>query len=280
MAELGRMNKLEVVREVGFGVYLDGGAMGGILLPKRYVPEGCKLGDLLDVFVYTDTDDFPVATTEVPQVQVGQVASLKVASVERVGVFLDWGLPKDLFLPYSELRRKEPEVGKHILVYVYLDNTNRICASARLDRYLDKTPANYKRNQQVELIIAGQTDLGYKAVVNNTHWGVLYQDEVFRKLRAGYKTRGFIKQVRPDGKIDLALDKPGYAKVDRLQQQILNHLREHDGFSPLNDKTAPEQIYSTYGISKKAYKMAIGGLYRQRLISIEENGIRLLDANA
>ncbi len=279
MAQIGRMNKLAVVREVGFGVYLDGGELGGILLPKRYVPAECKVGDLLDVFVYVDSDDFPIAITEEPKVQLGQVASLKVVSVEKVGVFLDWGLPKDLFLPYSEIRSQHPEVGQHVLVYVYLDNTDRICASARLDRYLDKTPADYKRNQAVDLVIAGQTDLGYKAVVNGTHWGVLYHDEVFRKLRRGYKTRGFIKQVRPDGKIDLSLDKPGYAKVDRLQQKILQHLEERSGFSPLNDKSPPEQIYATYGISKKAYKMAIGGLYRQRKITIDEDGIRLAEDN-
>jgi len=279
LAQIGRMNKLEVVREVGFGVYLDGDDLGGILLPKRYVPEGCKLGDRLDVFVYMDSDEFPIAITDAPLVQLGQVASLKVVSVEKVGVFLDWGLPKDLFLPYSEIRSQHPEVGQHVMVYVYLDNTNRICASARLDRFLDKTPADYKRNQQVELVIAAQTDLGYKAVVNGTHWGVLYHDEVFRKLRRGYKTRGFIKQVRPDGKIDLSLDKPGYAKVDRLQQKILQHLDERNGYSPLNDKSQPEQIYSTYGISKKAYKMAIGGLYRQRLITIDEDGIRLVEGN-
>lgn len=277
MVQIGRTNKLEVIREVGFGVYLDGGALGGILLPKRYVPEGCKLGDRLDVFVYMDSDEFPVAITESPKVQVGQVASLKVASVEQVGVFLDWGLPKDLFLPYSELRRKEPEVGQQLLVYVYLDNSGRICASACLDRHIDKEPAHYERNQQVDLVIAAETDLGYKAVINGRHWGVIYHNEVFRKLRTGYKTRGFIKQVRPDGKIDLALDKPGYAKVDRLQQQILHHLDTQAGFSPLNDKSAPEQIYSTYGISKKAYKMAIGGLYRQRLITIESDGIRLAE---
>lgn len=275
MAQIGRMNNLEVVREVGFGVYLDGGDLGGILLPKRYAPEGCKLGDLLDVFVYMDSDEFPIATTEVPKVQVGGVAALKVVSVEKVGVFLDWGLPKDLFLPYSELRRKEPEVGQDLLVYVHLDNSGRICASTRLDRYLDKEPAEYARNEQVNLVIAAKTDLGYKAVVNGTHWGVIYHNEVFRKLRMGYKTRGFIKQVRPDGKIDLALDKPGYAKVDRLQQKILNHLEERGGFSPLNDKSAPDQIYNTFGISKKAYKMAIGGLYRQRQITIDEDGIRL-----
>lgn len=279
MAQIGRMNKLEVVREVGFGVYLDGDDLGGILLPKRYVPEGCKLGDRLDVFVYMDSEEFPIAITDAPLVQLGQAASLKVVSVEKVGVFLDWGLPKDLFLPYSEIRSQHPEVGQHVMVYVYLDNTNRICASARLDRFLDKTPADYKRNQQVELVIAAQTDLGYKAVVDGTHWGVLYHDEVFRKLRRGYKTRGFIKQVRPDGKIDLSLDKPGYAKVDRLQQKILQYLDEHNGYSPLNDKSQPEQIYSTYGISKKAYKMAIGGLYRQRLITIDEDGIRLVEGN-
>jgi len=277
LAQIGRMNKLEVVREVGFGVYLDGDDLGGILLPKRYVPEGCKIGDWLDVFVYMDSDEFPIAITEEPKVQLGQAASLKVVSVERVGVFLDWGLPKDLFLPYSEIRSQKPEVGQHVLVLVYLDNTGRLCATARLDRFLDRTPPEFKRGEAVDLVIVGQTDLGHKAVVNGTHWGVLYHDEVFRKLRKGYKTRGFIKQVRPDGKIDLSLDKPGYAKVDRLQQKILQHLDERSGFSPLNDKSPPEQIYSTYGISKKAYKMAIGGLYRQRKITIDEDGIRLIE---
>ncbi|MGB0733355.1 MAG: CvfB family protein [Pontibacterium sp.] len=280
MAAIGYISSLKVIREVGFGVYLDGGELGGVLLPKREVPEGTAVGQTLEVFIHTDSDDFPIATIRKPHLILGQVGMLRVAAVEKVGVFLDWGLPKQLLLPYSELRKKSPEKGQELLVITYLDNTGRICASTRLDRHLNKTEPGYKKGDEVQLVIAGETDLGYKAVVNNRHWGVLYRNQVFKKLFFGQRTKGYINQVREDGKIDLMLEKKSGGQVDDLQEKIIQMLNENRGFLALNDKTPPAVISRTFGVSKKVFKMAIGGLYKQRKIVIHEGGISFPDKHS
>ncbi|MEL7586118.1 MAG: S1-like domain-containing RNA-binding protein [Prolixibacteraceae bacterium] len=276
MAAIGTLNELEVVKTVDFGVYLDGGSHDEILLPKRYVPENCQVGDRLEVFIYLDSEDRLVATTEKPLVMVGEFALLKVVEITSFGAFLDWGLMKDLLVPFREQQEKM-EKGKSYLVYVYLDNeSQRIVATSRLDKCLGNIPVDYEAGEEVDLIIAGKTDLGYKAIVDNSHWGVIYHNEVFQPLRPGEKLKGFIKQVRPDEKIDLRLDKPGYEKIDSISQGILDQMKAAGGFLPFSDKSDPELIVKTFKTSKKNFKKALGSLYKQHLITIEENGIRLV----
>ena len=276
MAAIGLMNELEVVKTVDFGIYLDGGPHGEILMPKRYVPEGTKPGDMLNVFIYLDSEDRLIATSETPKAMVGEFVMLKVISVTSVGAFLDWGLPKDLLVPFRE-QQQRMEAGKSYLVYVYLDDeSQRIVATSKLDKCLDNIPVDYEPGEEVDLIIAGQTNLGYKAIIDNSHWGMIYKNEVFQDLQTGQHVKGFIKAIREDEKIDLSLQKEGYEKIDDISQTILNKLAANKGFLPFTDKTDPEIIKNTFKISKKNFKKAIGTLYKQRLISLEENGIRML----
>ena len=275
MAEIGVYNNLRVIKEVDFGVYLDGGEHEEILLPRRYVPEDCKVDDIIKVFVYLDSEDRFIATTETPYAIVGDFALLKVVAVESVGAFLDWGLLKDLLVPFGE-QSPTMEKDKSYIVRIYVDKqSNRIAATTRLDRYLDNTPGNFHAAQEVELLICNQTDIGYKAIINGTHWGVLYSNEVFQPLKSGQKIKGYIKKVREDNKIDLSLHKPGYERVDDITDTILNVLKEQGGFISVTDKSSPETINKLFGVSKKTYKKAIGAIYRKKLITIENDGIRL-----
>ena len=275
MAEIGVFNNLRVIKEVDFGVYLDGGEHEEILLPRRYVPENCKVDDNIRVFIYLDSEDRFIATTETPYAMVGDFALLKVVAVESVGAFLDWGLLKDLLVPFGE-QSPTMEIGKSYIVKIYVDKqTNRIAATTRLDRYLDNEPGNFHAGQEVKLLICNQTDIGYKAIINGTHWGVLYSNEVFQPLKSGQKTKGYIKKVREDNKIDLSLHKPGYERVDDITDTIINVLKEQGGFISVTDKSSPETINKLFGVSKKTYKKAIGAIYRKRLITIESDGIRL-----
>ncbi|HJO55829.1 MAG TPA: S1-like domain-containing RNA-binding protein [Candidatus Scalindua sp.] len=276
MAEIGVYNNLRVIKEVDFGVYLDGGEHEEILLPRRYVSEDCKVDNIIKVFIYLDSEDRFIATTETPYAMVGDFALLKVVAVESVGAFLDWGLLKDLLVPFGE-QSPTMEIGKSYIVRIYVDKqSNRIAATTRLDRYLDNTPGNFHAAQEVELLICNQTDIGYKAIINGTHWGVIYSNEVFQPLKSGQKTKGYIKKVREDNKIDLSLHKPGYERVDDITDTILNVLKEQGGFISVTDKSSPETINKLFGVSKKTYKKAIGAIYRKRLITIEDDGIRLI----
>lgn len=274
MIEMGRLNKLSVLKKVEFGVFLDGGEDGEILLPQRSAPESCEVGDILEVFIYRDSEDRLVATTEIPFAQLGEFANLRVKALEKVGAFLDWGLLKDLLLPFSEQTR-ELRVGQDALVFLYLDKSDRICASMRLDRHIDKTPGSYKEEQAVDLLIAARTDLGFKAIINGRHWGMLYANEVFTRLEIGQRIKGFIKNIRPDGKIDLFLQQLGHKSSDDIGEKILSLLKARGGYLEINDKTDAEVIYEMFGVSKKKYKMALGGLYKKRLVTIEDKGIRL-----
>lgn len=277
MALVGRYNSLQVVKHTDFGLYLDGGADGEILLPNRYIPKGVphEVEDWLNVFVYLDSEDKLLATTEKPKVQVGEFASLKVVEVNSIGIFLDWGLPKDLLLPFSEEKR-QLRAGEYCIVHVFLDRrTRRITASAKIDRYLDKTPANYREGQAVKVLVAGQTDLGFNAVIENAHWGLIHKNEVFKFLRSGMRETAYIKEVRADGKIALSLQPAGQQAVEGLQGQILAALREAGGQLPLSDRTAPEVIAQRFGVSKGNFKKAIGALYKAGKILIEDEGIRL-----
>ena len=274
MVEIGKFNKLKAVRQMEFGMFLDGAEDGEILLPRRYVKDDLKVGDEVEVFIHFDSEDRLTATLDKPKAQVGEFASLMVKSVERVGAFLDWGLGKDLFLPFSEITR-DIRMGQSVVVYLYLDKSDRIASTMRLEHHISKEPANYTAGQEVNLLIVSKTDLGYKALINGAHWGMLYANEVFDKIFLGQAIKGYIKQVRPDGKVDLALQKMGHKSSEDIGPLIMEKLREEGGFLPINDKTSAELIYDMFGVSKKKYKMALGDLYKKRLLTVKDDGIYL-----
>lgn len=275
MANIGEFNSLKIIALTANGVYLDANNLGEILLPNRYVPENCQVDDEVSVFIYADSADRLVATTETPRAQVNQFASLKVVQTNKMGAFLDWGLPKDLLVPFNQ-QHSAMEQGKYYLVRIYLDqNTERLVATSKIDRFIDVWPADYQKWDKVELIIGGKTDLGFKAIINGQHWGLLYDNEIFQPLRIGKKITGFIKNVRADGRIDLSLSRPGEGKVNDFSAKLLAHIAENDGFSPLHDKSSPELIKRTLGVSKKTFKATVGNLLKQKKITIENNGIRL-----
>jgi predicted RNA-binding protein (virulence factor B family) len=268
---------LQVVKHTDFGLYLDGGADGEILLPNRYIPKDTPSEDedWLNVFVYLDSEDKLIATTEKAKVQVGQFASLKVVEINSIGIFLDWGLPKDLLMPYSEEKR-QMRAGEYCVVHVYLDRrTRRITATAKLDRYLDKTPANYRVGQQVDLLVVEESPMGFKAIINNQHWGLIHKNEVFKFLRSGKQEKGYIKEVRDDGKIALSLQPVGEAAAGSLHEQILSKLKAADGVLPVSDKSDPQVIADLFGVSKGNFKKAIGALYKSGQIVIHDNRIEL-----
>ncbi|MBA1196962.1 putative RNA-binding protein (virulence factor B family) [Pseudomonas sp. BIGb0278] len=275
MALLGRYNSLQIVKHVEFGLYLDGGADGEILLPRRYIPKDTptELDDWLNVFIYLDSEDQLIATTEKPKVQVGEFASLKVKDINGAGIFLDWGLSKDLLMPYSEEKRSL-KIGDYCVVHVYLDKrTRRITATARLDRYLDLTPAAYTAGQPVELLVADETDLGFKAIINNRHWGLIHKNEIFKFLRSGMHEKGFIKEVRQDGKIALSLQPVGQALADGLQEQIMAKLEAAGGTLAVCDKSDPQVISGLFNVSKGNFKKAIGALFKAGRIVILDDRI-------
>lgn len=275
MALLGRFNSLQILRNTPIGLFLDAGNDGEVLLPRRYAPrdEPCAEGDWLNVFLYLDSEDRLIATTEKPKVQVGGFASLRVVEVGRVGIFLDWGLPKDLLLPFSEEKR-QMKAGEYCVVHVYLDKrTRRITATSRLDRYLDTTPADYKPGQPVELLVAGETPMGFKAIINNRHWGLIHKNEVFKFLRSGMHEQGYIKEVRADGKVSLSLQPVGAALSDSLQEQIMARLDAEGGVLPVSDKSDPALISKLFNVSKGNFKKAIGGLFKQGRIVIHDDRI-------
>ncbi len=277
MALIGRYNSLQVVKHTDFGLYLDGGANGEILLPKRYIPKDTpsEVEDWLNVFIYLDSSDKLIATTEKPKVQVGEFASLKVLEINSIGIFLDWGLPKDLLLPYSE-EKHSLEAGQYCVVHVYLDkHTRRITATARLDRYLDVRPAAYQVGQPVDLLVAEATDMGFKAIINNQHWGLIHKNEVFKFLRSGMREKGFIKELRGDGKISLSLQPVGQDAANSLHESIVKRLQENGGTLQVSDKSPPEVISNLFGVSKGNFKKAIGALYKQGKIVIHPERIDL-----
>ncbi|MEI6066289.1 MAG: S1-like domain-containing RNA-binding protein [Methylococcaceae bacterium] len=275
MLNIGKINTLKIVKKQGPDVYLDNGTSAKVLLADKKPPENCQVGDALDVFVYVDSEGHLAATTKTPLAQVDDIAWLKVVSLNYVGAFLDWGLPKDLLVPFSE-QHHEMEVGKSYLVKVFLDDKNRIAATTKIDRFIEDESVDFEVGQKVSLIIADKTELGFKAIVNNSHWGLLYQNELFQPLKRGQKLDGYIKQIREDGKIDLNLNQPGYGKVISLTDNILNKLKANNGTLMLSDKSPPEAIYAAFGVSKKVFKQAIGALYKKQLISIDKNGIKLV----
>lgn len=273
--ELGKFNQLEVVKEVDFGMYLDGGEEGEILLPTRYVPENCEIGDFLNVFLYLDIDERLIATTLTPLVQVGQFACLEVAWVNQFGAFLNWGLMKDLFVPFREQKMKM-QVGRSYVVHAHIDEESyRIVASAKVERYLSKEFPEYAPEEEVDILIWQKTDLGFKAIIDNKYSGLLYENEIFRNLETGMRMKAYVKQVREDGKVDLILQKPGFEKIDDFAKTLLDYIKEHDGRIDLTDKSPADDIYDTFGVSKKTFKKGVGDLYKKRLIALHEDGITL-----
>lgn len=277
---IGDFNTLTATRESANGLYLDGGPWGEILLPQRYVAKDMYPGSKIDVFLYTDSEDRLVATTEKPKARVGEFACLEVVNVTPIGAFLNWGLAKDLLMPLGEQKR-EVRPGERCVVAVFLDlNTHRVAASARLSGFICKDAPSYKKGDKVSLLICNKTELGYRAIVDHSYWGVLFSSDVFEPLEVGAVKQGFIKRVRKDGKIDLLLHKPGYKKVKDFTDTVLEKLEEEGGFLALNDKTDPETIYEVFGVSKKTFKQAVGALYKQRKISVDDEGIRRLPEDA
>jgi uncharacterized protein len=281
MATIGKRNTLTVLHESKSGIYLDGGEHGEILLPNRYVPRRIAPGDRLEVFVYRDSEDRLVATTETPLATVGEVATLKVISVNHhIGAFLAWGLAKDILLPFRE-QTGPVRVGQDVVVRVYLDEkTERIVASMKLGRDSALEPPNYRSGQPVEFLITDKTSLGYKALVEGRHPGLLYHEGISVPVAIGQKLKGFVRALRPDGKLDLSLDQAGYRRVAPLALRIIEALQRNKGRLGLDDDSPPEAIRQAFGTSKKAFKQALGTLYKARRIRFSKPGIELLDNTA
>ena len=270
----GTYHNLKVLREVDFGLYLDDGKEG-ILLPKRFVPKGAKTGDELRVFIYHDGEDRLIATTQKPLGRLGDIVKLRVVSVTPQGAFMDWGLMKDIFVPKSQQVSIMRPNGDY-LVKIYLDEqTGRIAATERVEQTLDNNALTVSLLEEVDLIVLRRTDIGYVVIINGKHTGVLHFNEIYRNIGVGDHFRGFIKKIYPDNKIDVAAGKPGYDRVEDESQKILRLLKENGGALPYHDKTDPETIYDIFGMSKKTFKMTLGSLYKQKLIALEKNGIRL-----
>ncbi|HEX3890738.1 MAG TPA: S1-like domain-containing RNA-binding protein [Verrucomicrobiae bacterium] len=278
MATIGKRNLLSVIRESTPGLYLDGGALGEILLPGRYIPKNLAQKQKLDVFVYRDSEDRLVATTETPHAMVGEFGYMKVISVHpQVGAFLDWGLQKDLLVPFRE-QEFPLRVGDWAIVYVALDlKTNRILASTRLNRHLNRDTPAYRDGQPVSLLITGKTPLGYNAIVENAHRGLLYKNNIAAALKIGAKLKGFVRTVRSGGKIDLSLDAAGYKRVAPLTDLIVSALQISGGKLEFDDDSSPAAIRQNFSVSKKAFKQALGKLYKTRRISFTKPGIQLLE---
>lgn len=272
----GEFNELEVVRVVSIGAYLDDGREG-ILLPKRYMPDDTRVGDRLNVFIYHDSESRMIATTEQPAGVVGDIVLLRVVSVTPQGAFMDWGLPKDIFVPKSQQKDRMYK-GERYLVKIYLDTqTGRVAATSKIDSSLSNEKLTVREREQVDLIVYRLTDIGYFVIINNRHTGVLHYGDVFRDLSPGDRLQGFIKKITPDNKIDVMPGIRGYGKVSGEEEKILQLLTAHDGYLPYHDKSDPEDIYRFFGMSKKIFKMTTGSLYKKRKIEFTTSGIRLAD---
>ena len=267
---------MKVVRETENGLYLDGENLGEILMPRKFVTSEVRESGQATVFVYSDSEDRLVATTETPYAEVGEFAFLEVVESNRYGTFLDWGLPKHLLVPFSE-QKATMTTGKSYLIYVFADTkTMRIAASAKTEKFLNSTPQAYKQGTEVQLLIAEETEIGYKAIVDNAYRGLLYKNQLIDTIAPGTKIKGFVNKVREDGKIDLLAEKPGYEKIDSISEKLLFVLKENNGFLALTDKSSPELIQALLGISKKNFKKAVGQLYKKRWIDFKSDGITLL----
>ena len=276
MVKVGDYNVLKVLREADFGFYLDDGAEG-ILLPKRFVPEGLKVGDEIKVFIYHDSEGRLIATTQHPKGVVGEIVKLKAITVTNQGAFLDWGLMKDIFVPKSKQLGGMRE-GAEYLIKIYVDEqTGRVAATEKIEPFLSNENLTVKEKDIVDLVVYRRTDIGYLVIINNKHTGVLHFNEIYQNIGVGDKLKGFIKTIRPENKIDVVAGKPGYNRVEDEAEKILRLLNENNGYLPYHDKSDPDEIYNFFGISKKAFKMATGNLYKQQKITFTKTGIKLLE---
>ena len=277
MIEYGKYNTLRVVKEVDFGIYLDGGEAGEILMPAKYVPKGTKPDDEIEVFIYSDSEDRPIATSETPIAFVNEFAHLKVKAVNKFGAFLDWGILKDLLVPFREQKADMVE-GYSYVVYIFLDEkTDRLVASAKVNKFLsDETPP-YEINDEVDILVQRKTEIGYMAIIENKFGGLLYKNEVFKDIEPGDRIKAFVKKIREDGKIDLALQKSGYQQIDGISQNVLQIIKDNNGFVGVTDKSSPDLIKAIFNVSKKSFKKAVGTLYKQRIIVIKDDGISIAE---
>ena len=274
--KLGDYNLMRVVKEVDFGMYLDGGVEGEILLPSRYVPKGLKVGDEISVFVYLDQDERPVATTLQPLAKVGDFAYLEVAWVNEYGAFLNWGLMKDLFCPFRE-QKKRMEKGQGHIVHVGIDEDSyRMVASAKVEHYLSREMPPYAHGDEVSLLVWQKTELGFKVIIDNEFAGLVYADQVFRPLTTGDRLNGYVDRVRPDGKIDVTIQPTGRRNTEEFSEVLLQYLKDNNGHCDLGDKSPAELISDRFKVSKKTFKKAVGDLYKRRLIELSDNGLTLL----
>lgn len=273
--KLGDYNTLKIVKRVDFGLYLDGDEAGEILLPQRYVPKNAKIDDEIEVFLYLDQEERLIATTEKPLAKVGDFSFLEVAWTNQYGAFLNWGLMKDLFCPFRE-QKKNMERGRKYIVHVHIDEeTYRIVASAKIERYLNNDQPPYYNGDEVELLVWQQTELGFKVIIDNAFEGLVYADQIFQPIRTGDRLKGYIYNVRGDGKIDVTLQPTGHQHTLDFAETLLEYLHTHGGQCELGDKSDAEAIKQRFQVSKKVYKRAIGDLYKRRLITIEDEGIKL-----
>ncbi len=277
MVKMGEYNVLKVIKEKSMGVFLDDGDIG-ILLPKRFVPQGTKMGDELKVFLYHDGEDRPIATTQEPLGVLGDIVKLKAVSVTQQGAFLDWGLMKDLFIPKSKMQGFMIPNGEYLVKIVKDEQTGRLAATEKLEPFLSNENLTVKEKDQVDLIVYRKTDIGYEVIINKIHKGILHNNEIYRNISVGDRFTGFIKNILPENKIDVAAGKPGYNRVEGESEKVLRLLKENDGYLPYHDKSSPEEIYSFFGMSKKTFKMTTGKLYKEHKIAFAKTGIQLLDA--
>lgn len=274
--KVGEYNELEVVKELDFGIYFREGDVE-ILMPTKWVPQGTKIGDTLNVFVFRDSDDRLIATTVKPMATSDTFAFLEAKQVNEIGAFMDWGMDKDLLVPFRE-QAQRMDAGKSYVVFVYLDEeTDRLVGSTKLSRFIIREDIDVQEGDIVDLLIYSETDLGFNAIVNDLYTGLIYKNEIFEAIRVGDKMQGFVKRVREDEKIDLSLQKSGYELVDDVKWRILKIIKEEKGFLALNDNSTPEEIKAKLQISKKAFKKAIGALYRERLVKLTDKGVELID---
>jgi uncharacterized protein len=276
MIQIGQNNTLRAARNTVNGIYLSDDTGNEVLLPNSLIPEGLSVNDFLDVFIYNDSEDRIVATTLTPKIKLNEFALLRVNAVSGFGAFMDWGLPKDLLVPFSEQPNRFAE-GEWHLVCLYLDEkTNRLAGSANIEKFLDNSQADFNPGDEVGLIVYRKTNLGFNVIINNQYSGLLFRNEIFQPIEIGYATIGFIKKLRDDKKIDVSLHRFGYRNIAPNSEKILALLKQHDGFMSITDKSSPQKIAEQFGMSKKTFKKAIGDLYKQRVISIEPGGIRMI----
>ncbi|VAW44272.1 hypothetical protein MNBD_GAMMA04-74 [hydrothermal vent metagenome] len=275
MAQIGQMNRLKIIKSLEFGLYVDAEDLGEVLIPKRYAPNAAEVGQMIDVFIYLDSQDRLVATTDKPLAYVGEVAYLRVNQVNSTGAFLDWGMPKDLMVPFAE-QRVPMEAERSYCVYLYIDNSGRVAASSKLSLYLHEKNGDFKSGQEVKLQVVSRSDLGYTAVINGTHLGLIHNSDVLQPLRMGQKLKGYIKGIRPDHKINLRIQRHGAAARDELGERILALLAENGGQSELTDKSSPDAIFKEYRTSKANYKKTLGRLYKAKKITISPEKITLV----